>query len=600
MFFSCFLGKRGDDTQWQAAMDDHARWLGLAVHRESCPCGEGWLFAAAWLMPAAAPGFLPIRKREEQWSCSTDTGLADEAALDAEIGRAEKPGAFNYPDNPIITFLPENRTLRITVPPTAPEQCFVAVDHRGLMMGNDLRLLRRWKPGALDPAAVYALLQFRAIPPPLSLYTGIARIPNGHQFLGHAGEASFTFTPFFFPAQAGTREELTLISEEEALHRFQQHLDENLHGLPDSSLLFFSGGVDSTLLAARLTALGKKKVQLVNFTFGPEDPEGKLALEMAALLGMPIEQLAYHEEEFPGMLTRIGREFSFPFGDSSAIPVNLMIHATLPRVGSARTVIEGVGPDQTFGAKLQDKKWGWAEAAPALVRGAAAAVYKGMALWKKESPPGTMANILRKRWQMPREQAQIMAINALNGIAYATPEPLRRELDQAIHLHYHRLGEGLDADDLSCLINLLHFSIGTVCAKSTDLYRLYGLRPVNPFMAREVLELSFALPHHVRCAQGKPKSLLKKLAARSVPPALIYRPKQGFDPPLARMARHPVMLEYLHSLVLNDANPLLAYLHKPVMKKMVGWIEGGRRLSYDAYRFIWMVLFASLWLDQQD
>lgn len=85
-----------------------------------------------------------------------------------------------------------------------------------------------------------------------------------------------------------------------------------------------------------------------------------------------------------------------------------------------------------------------------------------------------------------------------------------------------------------------------------------------------------------------------------MPPALIYRPKQGFDPPLARMARHPVMLEYLHSLVLNDANPLLAYLHKPVMKKMVGWIEGGRRLSYDAYRFIWMVLFASLWLDQQD
>ena len=52
--------------------------------------------------------------------------------------------------------------------------------------------------------------------------------------------------------------------------------------------------------------------------------------------------------------------------------------------------------------------------------------------------------------------------------------------------------------------------------------------------------------------------------------------------------------------VLNDANPLLAYLHKPVMKKMVGWIEGGRRLSYDAYRFIWVVLFTSIWLDQQD
>ncbi len=600
MFFSCYLGKKGDNAQWQAALTDHARWLGLFVHVESRPCREEEIFSAAWLTPSAEPGFWPLMKTPEEWSCSTDTGLADEAALTAEIGRAQKSGPFTYPDSPLISFNFSTGALRIAVPPTAPEQCYIAADHRGLVMANDLRLLRRWKPCPLNPAAVYALLQFRAIPPALSLYSGIERIPNGHQLIGRAGETKTAFSPFFFPARADGRAEMGHISEEEALRRFQERLDENLQNLPTPALLFFSGGVDSTLLAARFATLGRREVQLINFSFGPDDTEAQLALDMAALLGLPIEQLTYHEEEFPAMLTRIGREFSFPFGDSSAIPVNLMIHAILPRFGSASTVIEGVGPDQTFGAKLQDKKWGWAENMPAIMRGAASAVYKGMGLWKNESPAGTMTNILRKRWQMPRHQAQIMAINALDAIAYTIPAPARSELDRAIHLHYQALGEGLDANDQSCLVNLLHFSIGTVCAKSTDLYRMHGLRPVNPFMAREVLELSFSLPHHVRCANGESKSLLKKMVTRSVPPALIYRPKQGFDPPLARMAREPVMLDYLHRVVLNDANPLLEYLHKPVVKKMVGMIEKGQRLSYDAYRFIWVVLFTSIWLDQQD
>jgi asparagine synthase (glutamine-hydrolysing) len=598
MFFSCFLGEEKNFTEWQSALASHARWLGLSVHVDS-HTADTTLFAAAWLVPGTNLSFQPVRKSPERWCASTNTHL-DEKTLAQAVQRTDTLAPLEYPNDPLIEYYLLDGSLRVTVPPTAPEQFYYVQDQRGMVLANDLRLLRRWLPARLNATAVYALLQFRAIPPPLSLYDGIGRIPNGHQFRCRAGQEGITFVPFFFPARAEGRQEMRDISEEAAIQRFQETLDENLLALPESAILFFSGGVDSSLLAARLAVLGRKRTQLINFSFGPEDAEGKLALEMAALLKMPCEQLVYDEKAFPEMLARIGKEFSFPFGDSSAIPVNLMIHSTLSRLGAIRTVIEGVGPDQTFGAKLQDKKWRRAESTPAVARAAAAGLYRGLKLWEKESKLGTVSNILRKRWQMKRNSAQLMAINSLDGIAYTIPRQERSRLTACIGEYIEALGAGLDPNDQSCLVNLLHFAIGTVCGKSTDLYRLLDLQAINPYMSPEMIRLSFMLPHRVRSAGGQAKSLLKKLVVRDVPADMIYRPKKGFDPPIARMMGQPAMLDCLQRQVLSDANPLLEYIHQPVLQRMIRRIKEGGRLSYDTYRFIWMVLFTTLWLDQQD
>ena len=49
-------------------------------------------------------------------------------------------------------------------------------------------------------------------------------------------------------------------------------------------MLFFSGGVDSSLLAARAAALGRTDIQLLNYAFGQHDPEAAHAQRVAAHL----------------------------------------------------------------------------------------------------------------------------------------------------------------------------------------------------------------------------------------------------------------------------------------------------------------------------
>jgi len=599
MFFSCYCGRRETATEWQKSLADHARWLDLTVHMESCCSDDTHYCGVAWLVRQTQLPVKPIMQSPAGWSCSTSTALTEPEALAAEIELAKHLAPFSFPDNPVVSYQFKTNTLEVVVPPAAGEQFHIASDGHGVMLANDLRLMRRWKSAELNPTAIYALLQFRAIPPNLALYRGVDRIPNGHRCICRVEKGDWSFVPFFLPAQSESRQALRNIGEPEAVDKLQELLDQRLLKLPKSSFLFFSGGVDSTLLAARLAALERRDVQLINFCFGPDDAEGKAALAVASLLNMPCTQIAYREQDFAEMLTRIGREYSFPFGDSSTIPMNLMVHLSLSQIGTDGSVIEGVGPDQLFSDKLIDQKWALAQSLPVWLQALGSDVYQWLELWENECRLGTLTNIIRKLRQMPRIFAQVMAINSLDGIAYKIPKQNRIELYQTIQANILDLADGLDTVDQYCLLNLIHFAVGTVGAKSCDLYRLYNLHLHVPYLMREIIELGFSLPISVRASDGVDKSLLKKLLLRSVPKEIVFRPKKGFDPPFMRMAAQPAMQDYLLHVALADQDPLLGFMRKRVLDRLYAKILQGQQLSYDAYRFTWLVLFTSIWLEQQ-
>jgi asparagine synthase (glutamine-hydrolysing) len=53
-----------------------------------------------------------------------------------------------------------------------------------------------------------------------------------------------------------------------------------------------------------------------------------------------------------------------------------------------------------------------------------------------------------------------------------------------------------------------------------------------PFLDHDLVEAAFLLPDKYKVRNGKTKVLLKKLAARVVPPDCVYRPKEGFSIPV--------------------------------------------------------------------
>src|SRR5262249_43468810 len=211
-----------------------------------------------------------------------------------------------------LSISPERSEIKVVLPPTTPEPFYYARNRRGWALGNDLRFMMRWAGDDLDEHAVFALLQYGAVPPPFTFAKGIFRAPNGHTLT-----LSFTGSEPSLECWFRQEEEREKVkSQGDPKAQFIQNLDRLLSGTPESAVLYFSGGVDSGLLASRLARLGRSDVHLFHLSFGAGD-ESELAQRMAAHLGLRCEQVAYRLEHLADLLQGLARNYSFPFCDLS-------------------------------------------------------------------------------------------------------------------------------------------------------------------------------------------------------------------------------------------------------------------------------------------
>ena len=113
-----------------------------------------------------------------------------------------------------------------------------------------------------------------------------------------------------------------------------------------------------------------------------------------------------------------------------------------------------------------------------------------------------------------------------------------------------------------------------------------------PLLDVSVLETAWWLPDRMKLHWGKRKWLLKRIAARLVPPAVIYRPKMGFAKPLPYGFQGEIGLG-------------LERLLKESVAERVGWIESKRVIrelqdhrsgKRDSHTRLWLILWLELWL----
>src|SRR5882762_9208327 len=283
MFFSAFVGSAPGAKRWEAATSAHARWLGCAAQIEyghNPPSGV--VRAVARLARTAVPeGGNSVRIE-----CD-DTGSG----------------------------------LSVQVPPVTPQPCFVVNAFGGKVVTDDLRLCAALTGAALDPVGVYALLLYGSTPPPFTVLRGVSRLAGGHTY--RVDVATITATRDFVPDAAPTADAGL------AERRVAEVLDRLIGSLPANALLFFSGGVDSALLAARAARLGRRDLQLLNYAFSPSDPEAAHALRVASHLKLACERVGHDETRLTDVLGRFAADYAFPFGDLSALPTNVLVHAAL-------------------------------------------------------------------------------------------------------------------------------------------------------------------------------------------------------------------------------------------------------------------------------
>jgi asparagine synthase (glutamine-hydrolysing) len=112
-----------------------------------------------------------------------------------------------------------------------------------------------------------------------------------------------------------------------------------------------------------------------------------------------------------------------------------------------------------------------------------------------------------------------------------------------------------------------------------------------PFLSHHVMELAWSLPDRLKLNLGRRKWLLKRVAARLVPPEVIYRPKQGFGLPMKRWWRGR-LAEVLQRLMATSRAVEWGWIRRePVLRAL----DEHRRGVRDHETRLWLVLWLELW-----
>jgi asparagine synthase (glutamine-hydrolysing) len=425
---------------------------------------------------------------------------------------------------------------------------YVYRDDEKLLFGSELKAVLA-HPGvsrAVSAAALEDYLTFGMVPGSRTIFQKVEKLPPAHTLsvehaaLDHAPRRywQLRIEPDPRPTPA------------DWLEAVRTKLDEavRLHLIADVPVgAFLSGGLDSSVVVA--LAAGSTRGQLQTFSIGfPEETFSELpyARQVAERFGTRhVEEIV--TPDAVSLLDDLAHYYDEPFADSSAIPTFLVSRLASR---SVKVVLSGDGGDEAFG--------GYSRYAHDLKE---AALRRWLPAWFRRAALGPLGRIWPKAdWLPKRLRAKTLLTNlSLDGAAaYANTlalcrPPLRRRLlapEQAAGLNGHDPGrivrEHYDAaprgDDLGGMIaaDVATLLPDDYLVKVDRASMANGLEARPPLLDHELLELAARIPSRWKVRQGETKWLFKEAYRQQLPPAVVDRPKRGFEMPIDAWLRGPL------------------------------------------------------------
>jgi len=432
-----------------------------------------------------------------------------------------------------------------------------------------------------DQAAIYSVLQFGAMVPPLTPWEGIMRFLPGYRYQGMTIKEPLSLL------EQSRHESLSL---EELSSKFERKLDRILKeaiGDGPAPLVLFSGGVDSGLIAARLAKLGYSDTLLLNYSFYDDDLESEQAEAMANHLGLSFERFSIRDRHLLDCLEEPGRVYSLPFSDATTAPASDFAHQISARfAGKTRIIFDGTGAG-LFAMSKRLRRWKYAFSQPAFVRRAAARFYAA-AMWNSDLKLELPFRILRRSALMP-PLAAITARNPLAGILYNTMSADRVNglLEEWVE---GWAGESFAQHAIAAYSSL--DEAGIYAQNALPIYADAGFVVHNPYLESEML--GYALTIVDEWKEKERKSIIKHSLAQYVPREMVYRPRSGFADPRLRIMRDPRFIDYLRSAV-DSTGPIASVLHKKKIKQACDLLSQGTKLPRQTMGCLWAVTFLDRW-----
>lgn len=433
---------------------------------------------------------------------------------------------------------------------------------RAFLFGSELSALRAHPAdlGELDRGSLALYLRFAYIPAPHSIWSRVSKLEPG-SILTVDADGAMQPARQYWSCQAVYQDGLVnplRCRPEEAVEQLESLLEKAVDQQTNADVpvgAFLSGGIDSATIVALMC---RRASDVRTFTLGFAEEsydESGHARAVASYLGTTHTELRVTPSEAMDVIPRLPSLYGEPFADSSQIPTYLVSQLARRQVTVA---LSGDGGDELFGGY---NRYSWADSIwrrigrfpralrLALSRGLArlpiATVDRATAGLQPFLPrrlrvrhPGDklhkLAHLLSAADQDRLYQGLVSQWRAPAELLSGVTEPLtlvtmnRRLLPEAEFQHRMMLLDSLTYLPDDILVKLDRASMGV------------SLEARSPFLDHRIVEFACRLPLHMKIRGNEGKWALRQVLYRSVPKALVDRPKAGFAIPLHSWVRGPL------------------------------------------------------------
>jgi asparagine synthase (glutamine-hydrolysing) len=467
---------------------------------------------------------------------------------------------------------------------------FTHSDNERLVFASSLEAIRAYdqRLHTIDTDAVACYLAHSFIPASHTIWKGAEVFPKAHYCVVSPDGVTHFERYWDFPKQLPQR-----VRAEKAEHDFASVLEDSVGRCLDADVpvgVLLSGGVDSSLIAALAT---RHSPRMPTYSIGfREDRWNELpfARKVARHIGAEHFEQVLEQGDVLRVLPFLVEQYGQPFGDASAIATHMVSLLARQQV---KVCLSGDGADESFAGYWRPQAgliahW-YSRVLPHFVRAdviprvALRLGARGRRLYALNS-----LSLGGSKRSYSNSQTWFERQNEISSSSLReTPshDRVRCRLASSERPDHTTVLQGLLFDDFQVQLSDDYLTKVDVASMAASL----EIRA--PFLDFRVVETAWLLPDRMKIRLGERKWLLKRLAARLVPPEVIYRKKMGFALPLDAWFR-------------ADLGQLLEILFRDSIAVSQGWINGPRVLeelrrhretNHDRSTRLWILLWLELW-----
>ena len=475
----------------------------------------------------------------------------------------------------------------------------------GVAFSSDLPSLQEaLPPTSILPEAVRQYFTLLYVPGPGTVFQGIQQVRPGELLRIHEGQVQSW--RYFDPAHAVEGPAPSDASH--AARQFHEVFRDTVraHLVSDVPLgLFLSGGLDSGAILATMRAVTSGTIRTFSIGYDVKADRSYDELEAARLLADRFGTDHHEERLVPDavrLLPKIVTAMGEPFADSSAIPTYLVSGMARRAVTVA---LSGIGGDELFGgyprylglrlaaryasAPESFRQWVATRIAPGLPEGDSS-----------RNPRGRVKRFLRNGHLPLTEQYHkwVTFLPPEWGTSAFTPEFVEATQGGSSDNGYRTLFDSWPSDDpadRAMGLDLQTYLPDDLLRMGDRLSMAHSLELRVPFCDHHLLTLARAIPASMRFSGWKLKGFLREALKSTLPPAILRRPKFGFQVPIARWLREDLR-EMVQDLLSEEAVRKRGYLKPEYVRWVVRQHDTGARNCSDQ---LYALLVLELWQRQQ-